>query len=368
VSALATLRCVLYSYLPLLLAARDQVRGLLSVFQMTQTFALGIGLTNACNLACDHCYRDTGTDALSKAQVLRALEAVPTRAVNFGTGENGLHPDFPELVSTLAERGIAVTMTTNGHSAEVLSDAVLSRFRDVEFSIDYPTEIAHDSARGTGNWALIEAQMARCKRLGVSATITSVIMKSNVEMMPALLALAGRRDAFLRVNVYQAVRGDLYSLSYDEFWRAFGLLFAHGELVVCGEPIVRAVLGQPRLPGSGCGVETIRISPRGTVLPCVYGNTETLTLADLNRLGASVIDTPQFAPPELPVACMACPQRESCRGGCGSRRALQRAVSEPDVYCPFVRGKEVHLPIHRASGVRELPKASSACTTIFRAR
>jgi radical SAM protein with 4Fe4S-binding SPASM domain len=335
-----------------------------------RAFALGIGLTNACNLSCDHCYRNLGTDSLTVDQVMAAVDAVPTRSVNFGTGENGLHADFGTIVTTLSDRGIIVTMTTNGHSASVLSDETLKCFRDVEFSIDYPTKEAHDAARGAGNWALIQEQMDRCAHLGVSATITSVIMKSNVEAMPALLKLSGERRSNLRVNVYQAVRGDLQSLSYDEFWRAFELLFAHGELVTCGEPVVRAMLGLPRSPGSGCGVETIRVTPRGTVLPCVYGTAETLTLDDLRRLGAGVLDTGAFAAPPIPDVCEPCPARDDCRGGCGSRRALRGNLAEPDFYCPLPRGKhKVSLQIRSAEQDRgPSTKASSACTTIFRAR
>jgi radical SAM protein with 4Fe4S-binding SPASM domain len=331
-------------------------------------FAIGIGLTNACNLSCEHCYRSTGTDALTKGQVLAALDAVPARSVNFGTGENGLHPDFSDLVETITDRGIAVTMTTNGHSAEVLSDERLGRFRDVEFSIDFPSRDAHNAARGDGNWELIADQMQRCQRLGVSTTLTSVIMPTNFEAMPALLELAGERDALLRVNVYQAVRRDLFSLTFDQFWRAFALLCEHGDLITCGEPIVRAVLGMERTPGSGCGVETIRVTPRGSVLPCVYGGDGTLTLEDLSRLGSRVLETPQFARPPLPLACAACPQRDTCGGGCASRRALRGTLEEPDAYCPFVLGRPVSLTARKAPERRALPKASSACTTIFRSR
>ena len=94
-------------------------------------FALGVGLTNACNLACKHCYRAPGEDRLEVERVLRAVDALPTRAVNLGTGENGLHPGLATLVNALSERGVAVTMTTNGYSARALSDEVLGKFRDV---------------------------------------------------------------------------------------------------------------------------------------------------------------------------------------------------------------------------------------------
>ncbi len=52
--------------------------------------ALGLGLTNECNLACAFCYRDpTRADRLSLDQVKAVMERLPARSVNLGTGENG---------------------------------------------------------------------------------------------------------------------------------------------------------------------------------------------------------------------------------------------------------------------------------------
>src|SRR5262245_25325168 len=64
-----------------------------------QAFALGIGLTNECNLACSFCYRDpTRVDRLPLEQVRSVLKSLPVRSVNLGTGENGMHPDFSRFV------------------------------------------------------------------------------------------------------------------------------------------------------------------------------------------------------------------------------------------------------------------------------
>ena len=61
-------------------------------------FALGVGLTNECNLACAFCYRDpTRVDRLSLEQVRSVMRSLPIRSVNLGTGENGMHPDFVGL-------------------------------------------------------------------------------------------------------------------------------------------------------------------------------------------------------------------------------------------------------------------------------
>jgi radical SAM protein with 4Fe4S-binding SPASM domain len=334
-----------------------------------RAFALGVGLTNACNLSCAHCYRTPSADALRIEDVLAAVDALPVRAVNFGTGESALHPGFPALVAELAGRGIAVTVTTNGHSARALPDEVLALLRDVELSIDYPTEAEHDAARGAGNWALIAEQMSRCAALGVPATIVAVLMAQNRRALPDLARLAAARGAALRINVYQAVRGDAAALSYDEFWEAWGALLGEVELVVCGEPILRAVLGIPRAPGAGCGVETVRVTPRGAVIPCVYGGDAELRLEDLQRLGPAVVDAPSFQRlREVPAACAGCPHVETCGGGCASRRILRGGLDRPDEFCPFVRGRAVALPLVEAAPGRAMPKASSACTTIVRAR
>ena len=87
----------------------------------TGGFALGLGLTNECNLACSFCYRDPArTDRLSLEQVRSAMESLPVRSVNLGTGENGMHPQFREILAYLHTLPVKLTITSNGHSAVML--------------------------------------------------------------------------------------------------------------------------------------------------------------------------------------------------------------------------------------------------------
>src|SRR5256712_7903911 len=89
-----------------------------------RVFALGLGLTNECNLACSFCYRDpTRADRLSLEQVRAVMKSLPVRSVNLGTGENGMHPDFASLVAYLRCEPIKLTITSNGYSIEALEDA-----------------------------------------------------------------------------------------------------------------------------------------------------------------------------------------------------------------------------------------------------
>ncbi len=80
-------------------------------------------------------------------------------------------------------------------------------------------------------------------------TIIAVMMKANYLRLAEVARVAKQFDAPLRVNVYQAVRSDIYALSYEEYWEGFRRLFAETDVIAIGEPLVRAMAGLPPLPG-----------------------------------------------------------------------------------------------------------------------
>jgi radical SAM protein with 4Fe4S-binding SPASM domain len=330
--------------------------------------SLGLGLTNECNLACSFCYRDpTRTDRLSLDQVKSVMERLPVRSVNLGTGENGMHPDFKAILAYLRTRPVKLTITSNGHSVAVLEDKELRAFHDIEFSLDYPTQAEQDAQRGDGNWGLIQQQAERCVSLGVPVTIVAVMMKANYLRLAEVARVAKPFGAPLRVNVYQAVRSDTYALSYGEYWEGFRSLFAETDVIAIGEPLIRAMAGLPPLRG-GCGVSTVRVTPRATTQPCVYWPGSGEPLSDLIAMGCDILDSAPYEQARtLPHACQPCEFRESCHGGCAGRRRLQGALLEPDHYCPIIRGERPRLQV-RMAATRDLPKLSSSCTTVVIAR
>jgi radical SAM protein with 4Fe4S-binding SPASM domain len=330
--------------------------------------SLGLGLTNECNLACAFCYRDpTRADRLSLDQVKAVMEHLPVGSVNLGTGENGMHPDFKAILAYLRTKAVKLTITSNGHSVAVLEDHELRAFHDIEFSLDYATQAEQDAQRGDGNWALIHQQAERCVTLNIPVTIIAVMMKSNYLRLADVARVAKQFDAPLRVNVYQAVRSDIYALSYEEYWEGFRRLFEETDVIAIGEPLVRAMAGLPPLR-AGCGVSTIRVTPRATTQPCVYWPGSGEPLSDLISAGNNILNSAPFEQARtLPQICNQCEFRESCHGGCAGRRRLQGALLEPDSYCPIVRGQRPTLRI-RMAATRDLPKVSSSCTTVVIAR
>lgn len=346
--------------------ALESVTG--SETQEARSFALGLGLTNECNLACSFCYRDPArTDRLTLDQVQRIVESVPLRSVNLGTGENGLHPDFSAVLAYLRRQPLKLTMTSNGYSVQVLPDEDLKAFHEIEFSLDYPTEEEQDAQRGAGNWALIHEQAARCRSLGAPVTFIAVMMRTNFDRLAEIAAIAKAYSAPLRLNVYQAVRSDTFALTYDEYWTGFQLLFDKTDVLAIGEPLVRAMSGLPPRQG-GCGVATVRVTPRGAIQPCVYWPGQGAPLDLLFNLKDGILQTESFqAARSLPNACESCNYIAVCRGGCAGRRRLLDRLGEPDPYCPVIRGEQRLLNIRLAEG-RPLAKSDSACTTVVIAR
>ena len=215
-------------------------------------FSVGIGLTNECNLRCPHCYRpDAVVERLTLRDVEQVCESIPTRSINLGVGENGLHTQYEAILDYLWERSIKTSITSNGLSIQTLTDAVVKRFHSVEFSLDFPTEREHDAFRGRGNWRTVMTALERCVNLGVSVTVTAVMMSVNHDRLGELAQVAAPFGASLRVNVYQPSKTDRFTLSYEQFWAGLRRLAGATRLVATSEPVLAGVLGIPDFAGPG---------------------------------------------------------------------------------------------------------------------
>jgi MoaA/NifB/PqqE/SkfB family radical SAM enzyme len=215
-------------------------------------YSVGVGLTNECNLRCPHCYRpDAVINRLTVEEIQRVCEAISVKSMNLGVGENGLHPDYQVILEYLSSQGIVTSITSNGLSTAVLTDAELARFRSVEFSLDFPTEQEHDAFRGQGNWRTVMQALERGAHLGLPVTVTAVMMRLNYDKLPALARVAASFGANLRVNVYQPSKTDQFSVSYEQFWQGFTQLLESTYLVATTEPVLAAVLDLKGFAGPG---------------------------------------------------------------------------------------------------------------------
>ncbi len=339
-------------------------------------YAVGIGLTNECDLSCAHCYRSQlKLDRLSLEDVQQICGSVPVASVNLGVGENGLHPQYHEILAWLHEQNIKVATTSNGYSIEVLSDEELSRLHSVEFSIDFPTEATQDMWRAKGNWRKCWDGVARCQRLGVRVSVVAVMMSTNYNKLVELSRVTSAQGVNFRFNLYQPVTGDSFSMSYQQLWDGLLALFEETEIVAVSEPLVNALLNFPRpTHGSPCGQTSLRTLPNRLVSPCTYWPTAGSRLEDLYTRQEAIFETPAFEEArEVPLACRGCSLVEQCGGGCASRRKLRGMADQPDEFCPIARKDWSMLArigqlSWRAAPFKDIPKAGNACTFVVQSR
>ena len=211
-------------------------------------------------------------------------------------------------------------------------------FKDVEFSLDHPTEVEHDAQRGPGNWRLIHEQAARCRRLGVPVTFIAVMMRSNFDRLADIARIV---ESLRCAAAHQCLSvGPLRCISRSHM-RSTGAASRR-----CS-PAPRWWRSASRWCGrwpdcrrgwAGCGVATVRVTPRATVQPCVYwpgGGAPLDLLLDLGsgdrrnrgiRAGARGPDGVRSVQACRRSAAAAAPVAGSCAAG----------IDEADPYCPIV--------------------------------
>ena len=112
--------------------------------------------------------------------------------------------------------------------------------------------------------------LERCQRLGIPTSVAAVMMSTNYERMHEVASFTFGLGCDLRVNVYQPVIGEEFTLSYEQFWQGFANLFAAGPVVVCSEPLVNAIMGLELPVETPAANRSIRALPAGTITPCPY--------------------------------------------------------------------------------------------------
>lgn len=339
--------------------------------------SLGIGLTTKCNCNCPHCYSRTGKDEFINFEELKEFcNVYEISSVNFGTGESIFHPDYFEILEYFNEKNIKMSLTTNGYTASLMSDAQLKMLNDIDFSLDFADEALHDSFRGANQFKLVLEQIERCKRLGVETSIAFCLLNRNCEHLESMLKLTKELAINFRINIYKPVHTDKFTLSYDEFWGSIKYLMANSKLISCSEPIVNVALRDNNCAPHGhpCGQNSIRVKPSGKVVSCVYMNNGDVYLKDLIDFAKennkddvfTIINKGTCFERVLPEECKDCEHKELCGGGCLSRRILSGNNSY-DEYCFIKRNEQIEIPHEWEETEKDLVHSSYLCTLIVKA-
>jgi len=309
--------------------------------------------TNACPLACAHCYREAGRavegelpSAEAAALIDQAAEA-GFRLFVFSGGEPLLRSDLATLIRRAAERGLRPALGTSGVGldrarARELARAGLAR---AGISLDSGDPAIHDAFRGMrgAHAAALEACRA-CRAEGLPFQIHTTLTARNGGEIESLYDLSGRLGAAGHHFFFLVRTGRARDMgepapdpgAYRSSLERIRALERRGERDVRAVCAPQYGLLSPSL-GRGClaGRSYCVVAPNGDLRPCAYldetaGNVRETPFSVLWRSAPLLL---RFRGAEARAGCGDCPDRERC-GGCRARALAESGRSDgPDPLC-----------------------------------
>lgn len=302
--------------------------------------------TNACNMYCDHCYRDAGCKAeeeLSTAEAKTLLEQIARagfRIMIFSGGEPLMRPDIVELVAYAASLGLRPVFGTNGTliTLEMAQKLKAAGAMGMGISLDSMDREKHNRFRKfPGAWEGAVQGMRNCRAAGLPFQIHTTVMEWNNHELEALTDFAVAEGAvahhfFFLVPTGRAKTIEAESLRAEAYEETLTRIMKKQQEVdielkpTCAPQFLRiaAQMGMKTRFRRGClaGTAYCIISPKGKVQPCAYLNME---LGDVRRTpfdeiwkNSEVLN--RLRTLEYSGGCGSCEYKRAC-GGCRARAA-----------------------------------------------
>ncbi|MBQ5822800.1 MAG: putative heme d1 biosynthesis radical SAM protein NirJ2 [Selenomonadaceae bacterium] len=302
--------------------------------------------TNACNMYCDHCYRDAGCKAeeeLSTAEAKTLLEQIARagfKIMIFSGGEPLMRPDIVELVAYAASLGLRPVFGTNGTliTLEMAQKLKAAGAMGMGISLDSMDMEKHNRFRKfPGAWEGAVQGMRNCRAAGLPFQIHTTVMEWNNHELEDLTDFAVAEGAvahhfFFLVPTGRAKTIEAESLRAEAYEDTLTQIMKKQQEVeielkpTCAPQFLRiaAQMGLKTRFRRGClaGTAYCIISPRGKVQPCAYLNME---LGDVRQTpfdeiwkNSEVLN--KLRTLEYSGGCGSCEYKRAC-GGCRARAA-----------------------------------------------
>ena len=302
--------------------------------------------TNACNMYCDHCYREAGCKAeeeLSTSEAKTMLEQIARagfKIMIFSGGEPLLRPDILELVAYATKLGLRPVFGTNGTliTLDMAHKLKAAGAMGMGISLDSMDAKKHNEFRKFPNaWEGAVQGMKNCREAGLPFQIHTTVMDWNSHELEAMTDFAVELGAvahhfFFLVPTGRAKTIEAESLRAEQYEAVLTRIMKKQQEVdielkpTCAPQFMRiaAQMGVKTRFRRGClaGTAYCIISPRGKVQPCAYLNME---LGDVRETpfdeiwkNSEVLNTLRTL--EYKGGCGNCEFKRVC-GGCRARAA-----------------------------------------------
>ena len=302
--------------------------------------------TNACNMFCDHCYRDAGCKAdeeLNTQEAKTLLEQIAKagfKIMIFSGGEPLMRPDIVELVEYATKLGLRSVFGTNG---TLITEEMALKLKNagamgMGISLDSMDAEKHNNFRKFPNaWEGAVRGMRNCRKVGLPFQIHTTVMDWNQHDLEALTDFAVKEGAvahhiFFLVPTGRGKNIEAETLRAKEYEDVITRIMKKQQEVdielkpTCAPQFMRIAdqMGMKLRFRRGClaGTSYCIISPRGKVQPCAYLNME---LGDVRKTpfdeiwkNSEVLN--KLRTFEFEGNCGKCKYKFSC-GGCRARAA-----------------------------------------------
>lgn len=352
---------------------------------MNEIRKLGWGF-GRCNQRCKHCYNASKPHApvYEFSQLKQVADKVcPVISdINYGTGEFFVNPNTTDLCEYIADiyPHVHQALTTNGSTVVMMRPEKVARlFHDVDVSLDFPDEARHNEFRQhTRAWSWVHEALGILQAHSVPRSIvTCVTSQTNNDDIVGLLEIARQYGATWRINWFRCTgRGtaDL-RLTAARAWEVIRFLSELNVTFLTLDSIFAGPLGVECNP-CPAGHHTCRIheNMETSCYPFLKG----VEWTGGNILRPEVTLDTIYASHAFErlrerkvAACVGCPFKTTCQGGCVTRAALHNgSISQRDDFCPIAAGLDVDAlrEIKIKKGQCDLVHEGYLCTTICKPR
>ncbi len=334
--------------------------------------SVGIEITNRCNLACQHCFNRSGEGAVSEltlaelVSVFDQCQAMGLSNLRVSGGEPTLHRDFPAVIAAAVERGLEVSLNTNG----CFTSAQRRRIAGLPLacflvSLD-GLQAANDAIRGEGVFAQVLDTVHWLRSQGSAVTLATHLSSLNAADVPGLIALAADLGADVKFSPLRPIgrardgmKGNILSPEtlYQAVKTITHLRTVYPKIRILTDfDILRPITAAgPLSPTRACcaaGRSMVNINYDGYVYPCAFlvtperefaaGHISQAPLLTLWQ-GSSVFGP--FRTLERDARCQACfAYGQTCVGGCPAMSyfaAGRLEAHDPTCFIEFVSSSDL---------------------------
>lgn len=278
-------------------------------------FQIVWNITQACNFNCIHCYENAGKkgpDELSSEEIIKGIDKLADlgiASIAFSGGEPSIHPHINEFIKHANDRGLYVSMATNGYvynnyeKTKKLYDLGL---QFVQISLDGVNPETHNKFRQKENsWERAVQAIENFKKVGVFVEVSTTVTQKNKNEIPEMIEFLRNMgvDWFMLYNFIPTGKGAGVSeidLSPDDRLELLNLIYEEngkGDMQILSTApqfadVVTHQIGDDQMipthfynveysnpammklsefvGGCGAGRFYMSIEPNGNIYPCVF--------------------------------------------------------------------------------------------------